>query len=375
MAGNSFGQAFRITTAGESHGLANVLIIDGVPSGIPLTENDFTYQLARRKPGQSKITTQRKEEDKAEILSGIFDGQTTGTSLAILIKNSDQRSSDYSDIADKYRPGHADYTFDAKYGFRDYRGGGRSSARETVVRVAAGVIARKVLHHLGHTIQIVGYHHLGHTIQIVGYVKQIGDIIADIPDTGKVTEAQVESNIVRCPDKHAAEQMITLIEQVRKERDSIGGMAEIVASGVPAGWGEPVFDKLRADLGKGLLSLPAVMGIEFGAGFDVVSARGSENNDLFIKENDKVVTKTNRHGGMLGGISSGMPIVVRCAVKPTSSIPQDQPTIDTTGAAATISTKGRHDPCLLPRFIPMAEAMIAIVLADHGLRQRVYQNK
>ena len=361
MAGNSFGQVFRITTAGESHGPANVVIIDGVPAGISLNQDDFTYQLSRRRPGQSKITTQRKESDTAEILSGVFDGQTTGTSLSILVRNSDQRSSDYSEISSKYRPGHADFTFDAKYGFRDYRGGGRSSARETVVRVAAGVVARKVLNHIGQS------------INIVGYVKQIGNIVATISDPGQVTEEQVESNIVRCPDEDSAEKMISLIEQVRKERDSIGGVAEFIASGVPAGWGEPVFDKLRADLGKAMLSLPAVMGIEFGAGFGVVITRGSENNDHFIKDGDKIITDSNRHGGMLGGISSGMPIILRCAIKPTSSIPQEQPTVDKDGKATSITTKGRHDHCLLPRFIPMADAMIAIVLADHGLRQLAYQ--
>ncbi len=362
MAGNSFGQIFRITTAGESHGPANMVIIDGVPAGLPLKDDDFTYQLSRRRPGQSKITTQRKEPDIAEILSGVFDGETTGTSLAILIHNSDKRSSDYKEISRKYRPGHADYTFDAKYGIRDYRGGGRSSARETVVRVAAGVVARKVLKYLGQK------------IEIVGYVKQIGSVVADIPDPSRVTEKQVEANIVRCPDKIAAVKMITLIEKVRKGRDSIGGIAEFVATGVPAGWGEPVFDKLRADLGKALLSLPAVMGIEFGAGFDVATARGSENNDHFIKDKNKIITASNRHGGILGGISSGMPIILRCALKPTSSIPQEQPTIDQDGNPTSISTKGRHDPCLLPRFIPIGEAMIAIVLADHGLRQRIYRN-
>jgi chorismate synthase len=359
MAGNSFGQVFRITTAGESHGPANIVIIDGVPSGISLNQDDFTYQLSRRRPGQSQITTQRKESDTAEILSGVFDGKTTGTALSILVQNSDQRSSDYNEISTTYRPGHADFTFDAKYGFRDYRGGGRSSARETVVRVAAGVVARKVLKHIGHS------------INIVGYVKQIGNIVADIPNPVEVTEEQVESNIVRCPDVSIAEKMIALIEKIRKERDSVGGVAEFVASGVPAGWGEPVFDKLRADLGKGLLSLPAVMGIEFGAGFGVATARGSENNDHFIKEKNEIITRTNRHGGMLGGISSGMPIILRCAIKPTSSIPQEQPTVDKNGNTTSITTKGRHDPCLLPRFIPMADAMIAIVLADHGLRQKI----
>jgi chorismate synthase len=356
MAGNTFGTLFRFTTAGESHGPANVVIIDGMPSGIKLSEKDIQPDLDRRKPGQSKITTQRKESDTAEILSGIFDGKTTGTPIAILIRNKDQRFSDYKDIKDKYRPGHADYTFDAKYGFRDYRGGGRSSARETVARVAAGAVAKKLL-----SLE---------KIKILGYVKQVGNISAIINHPEKITLKQVESNIIRCPDQNVAKEMIKLIEKVRKEKDSIGGIAEIVASGVPAGWGEPVFDKLRADLGKALLSLPAVLGVEFGAGFAVATSRGSENNDIFVKDKNEVKTKTNRHGGMLGGISSGMPIVMRCAIKPTSSLPQEQQTITKSGKATTIITKGRHDPCLLPRFIPMAEAMVAITLADFYLRQK-----
>ncbi len=356
MAGNSYGQLFRITTAGESHGPANVVILDGVPPGIPLTESDLQPDLDRRRPGQSKITTQRKEPDVPQILSGVFQGRTTGTSMAILIPNQDQRSHDYSDIQDKYRPGHADYTFDAKYGFRDYRGGGRSSARETTARVAAGAVAKKLL--------------AGEGIRIVGYVKQIGSLVAEIPDPAAVTLQQVEANIVRCPDAATATQMIQLIEQVRAEQDSIGGVAEIVATGVPAGWGEPVFDKLKADLGKAMLSLPAVLGVEYGHGFGVATARGSENNDLFVVEGDEITTTTNRHGGMLGGISSGLPIVMRCAVKPTSSLPREQPTVSTQGQPTTIATKGRHDPCLLPRFVPMAEAMMAITLADHFLRHR-----
>ena len=358
MAGNSFGKLFRITTAGESHGPGNVVIIDGMPSGIKLSEKDIQPDLDRRKPGQSKITTQRKESDSAEILSGVFDGKTTGTSIAILIQNKDHRSSDYKDIKDKYRPGHADYTFDAKYGFRDYRGGGRSSARETVVRVAAGAVAKKLL--------------LQQKVKVLGFVKQVGDVSASIKDPEKVTLKQIESNIVRCPDKNAAEKMIQLIEKVRKEKDSIGGIAEIVATGVPAGWGEPVFDKLRADLGKALFSLPAVLGVEFGSGFEVANSRGSENNDVFVKKGDSIKTTTNHHGGMLGGISSGMPIIIRCAVKPTSSIPQDLQTVTKSGKSTSIKTKGRHDPCLLPRFIPMAEAMVAITLADFYLRHKAY---
>lgn len=361
MAGNSFGQLFRITTAGESHGPGYVVIIDGVPPGMPLSEADLQPDLDRRRPGQSKVTTQRDEADVARILSGVFEGQTTGTPIAIQIENRDQRSRDYSDIKDKYRPGHADYTFDAKFGMRDYRGGGRSSARETAVRVAAGAVAKKMLHRLA-------------GVQIVGYVKQVGDLVADIPDPAAVTLEQVESNIVRCPDQTTAVKMIDIIEQMRSEQDSIGGVAEIVATSVPPGWGEPVFDKLKADLGKAMFSLPAVLGVEYGAGFGVATARGSENNDVFtaIDQNgdQRVVTTTNRHGGMLGGISSGMPIILRCAVKPTSSLPQDQQTVTRDGDQTTISTKGRHDPCLLPRFVPMAEAMMALTLADHCLRHR-----
>jgi len=367
MAGNSFGQAFRITTAGESHGPGNVVIIDGVPPGIGLTEDDLQVDLDRRRPGQSKLVSQRQEADVPEILSGVFEGRTTGTSLAILIRNRDQRSRDYNDIKDLYRPGHADYTFDAKYGFRDYRGGGRSSARETTVRVAAGVVAKKLL------ADAFGG-------QVVGYVVQVGDVRADVADPAGVTLEQVERfsdgepNPVRCPDQDIARRMIELIEDVRKDGDSIGGAAEIVASGVPAGLGEPVFDKIKADLAKALFSLPAVLGVEYGIGFGCVSMRGTENNDMFLaaqggsEDQSGITTATNRHGGMLGGITSGQPIVLRAAVKPTSSLPVEQPTITSAGEAATISTKGRHDPCLLPRFVPMAEAMVAIVLADHWLR-------
>ena len=357
MPGNTFGHLFRITTAGESHGPGNVVIIDGVPPGIELSVDDLRPDLERRRPGQSKVTTQRQEADEPEILSGVFEGRTTGTSLAILIRNQDQRSRDYADIKDKYRPGHADYTFDAKYGFRDYRGGGRSSARETNVRVAAGAVAKKVLR------QFYG-------VNVLAYVKQVGHLAADVPRPEAVTLEQVESNIVRCPDAKVAEQMVALIEQVRAERDSVGGIAEVVATGVPPGWGEPVFDKLKADLGKAMFTLPAVTGVEYGAGFGVATAPGSQNNDLFTTLDGRITTKSNRHGGMLGGISSGQPIVLRCAVKPTSSIPQEQETVTSKGEATTIATKGRHDPCLLPRFVPMAEAMMALVLVDHCLRQQ-----
>jgi chorismate synthase len=371
MAGNSFGQLFRITTAGESHGPGNVVIIDGVPPGIPLSVEELQVELDRRRPGQSKITTQRKESDTPEFLAGMFEGRTTGTSLAIFIPNRDQRSKDYSDIKNKYRPGHADYSFDAKYGRRDYRGGGRSSARETNVRVAAGVVARKILE-------------LECDASILGYVTQVGDVVADIPDPAAVTREMVETfpdgkpNIVRCPDFEAADRMIDLIETLRHEGDSIGGIAEIVAVGIPAGLGEPVFDKIKADLAKALFSLPAVLGVEYGVGFGCATMKGSEHNDLFEADISagkvaggnapKVKTSTNRHGGMLGGITTGMPIVLRAAVKPTSSLPRKQPTVNKEGKDTTILTRGRHDPCLLPRFIPMAEAMVALVLADHWLR-------
>jgi chorismate synthase len=367
MSGNSFGQAFRITTAGESHGPGNVVIIDGCPPGIALSEDDLRVDLGRRRPGQSHIVTQRQETDEPEILAGVFEGRTTGTSIAILVRNQDQKSKDYADIKDKYRPGHADYTYDQKYGFRDYRGGGRSSARETVSRVAAGVVAKKLI------AQAFGG-------KVVGYVTQVGHIIAEVTDPEAVTLAQVETlpdgspNIIRCPLPQQAAAMVTLVEEMRKAQDSVGGVSEIVASGVPAGLGEPVFDKLKADLAKALFSLPAVVGVEYGAGFKVAAMRGSQHNDLFTAEKTAagaaVRTLTNRHGGMLGGISSGMPIVVRAAIKPTSSLPLEQATVTQEGEATTIRTKGRHDPCLLPRFVPIGEAMVAIVLADHYLRQR-----
>jgi chorismate synthase len=357
MPGNSFGELFRVTTAGVSHGPGYLAIIDGCPPGLPLSVDDLLPDLRRRRPGQSKIVTQRQEPDLPEIWSGVFEGKTDGTSIGILFRNEDQRSQDYDDIKEKYRPGHADFTFDAKYGFRDYRGGGRSSARETVCRVAAGAIAKKLL--------------AGQGIRVLGYVKQVGTVAATVPDPTAVTLEQVEANPVRCPDPATAAEMIALIEAVRKDQDSIGGICELVATGVPAGLGEPVFDKLKADLAKGLLSLPAVMAFEYGAGFAVASARGSANNDPFTSRGDgKIGTESNRHGGMLGGISSGEPIVCRVAVKPTSSLPRSQRTVTRSGEASEIATRGRHDPCLLPRFVPMGEAMLALVLIDHWLRWR-----
>jgi len=361
MAGSTFGTLFRVTTAGESHGPGNVVIVDGCPPGLPLSVDDLTPELDRRRPGQSKIVTQRKEPDAPEILSGVFEGRTTGTPIAILVRNQDQRSRDYSKIKDLYRPGHADHSYDAKYGFRDYRGGGRASARETVSRVAAGAIAKKLLAH-----SFEG--------RVLGWVCQVGDIVATVDDVEAVTLAQVEATPVRCPDPEAAEAMIARIDAARRDQDSIGGVAQIVATNVPAGLGEPVFDKLKADLAKGLFSLPAVLGVEYGIGFGCATMTGSENNDLYEPGDPTrpsgLRTRSNRHGGMLGGISTGMPIVLRAAVKPTSSLSKEQPTVDRDGAPATIATKGRHDPCLLPRFVPMAEAMVAIVLADHWLRWR-----
>ncbi len=368
MAGNTFGELFRVTTAGVSHGPGYLLIIDGCPPGLPLGVDDLLPDLRRRRPGQSKIVTQRKEDDLPEIWSGVFEGKTDGTPIGILFRNGDQRSGDYGDIKDKYRPGHADFTFDAKFGHRDYRGGGRSSARETVCRVAAGAIAKKVL--------------AEHGIRILGYVTQVGRVIAAIADPTQITLEQVEATPVRCPDPVKALEMIALIEEVRKDLDSIGGICELVAVGVPPGLGEPVFDKLKADLGKALLSLPAVTAFEYGAGFAVATARGSQNNDAFISlpspaggerqgvRAGKIGTETNRHGGMLGGISSGAPIVCRVAIKPTSSLPRPQRTVTRAGAPTEIATKGRHDPCLLPRFVVMGEAMVALVLVDHWLRHR-----
>jgi chorismate synthase len=376
MPGSSFGQAFRVTTAGESHGAGNVVIVDGCPPGLALAPEDLQADLARRRPGQSALVTQRQERDEPEILSGVFEGRTTGAPIAVLVRNDDARSHDYDEIRDLFRPGHADYTLQAKFGVRDHRGGGRSSARETVTRVAAGAIARKLL------AQELG-------ARVVGFVHQVGAIVADIPEPADVTHDQVERfpdgspNPVRCPDPERAREMIALIDEVRRDLDSIGGAATIVATGVPAGLGEPVFDKLKADLAKGLMSIPAVLGVEIGAGFASARLRGSESNDAFSAEAEaeasgsapsdaqpRVRTRTNRHGGVLGGVSSGMPIVLRAAVKPTSSLAREQATVDVHGAPAVIRTRGRHDPCLLPRFVSVGEAMVAIVLADHWLRWR-----
>ena len=354
MAGNTFGTMFTVTTAGVSHGPGYVAIIDGCPSGLPLSVEDLLPDLARRKPGQSKLTTQRKEDDAPELWSGVFEGLTDGTPIGLTFKNADQRSGDYGDIAEKYRPGHADFTFQAKYGVRDYRGGGRTSARETVARVAAGAVAKKLLALRG--------------VRVLGWVSQVGDIRADVPDPTAVTLEEVEAGPTRCPVPETAARMAKLIDDVRLDRDSVGGVAEFVAVGLPVGVGEPVFDKLKAELAKAMLSLPAVVGFEYGAGFAMAAMRGSAANDVFVKKSHGVGTATNRHGGLLGGLSTGEPLTCRVALKPTSSISRSQQTVTKAGEPTEILVKGRHDPCLLPRFVPMGEAMMALVLVDQMMR-------
>jgi chorismate synthase len=355
--GNTFGHLFRITTFGESHGGGVGVVIDGCPPLLEISEAEIQVELDRRKPGQSKITTPRKEEDICEILSGVFEGKTTGTSIAILVRNKDARSQDYNEMAVKYRPSHADATYDAKYGIRTWQGGGRSSARETIGRVAAGAIAKKILK------QVAG-------VEIVAYVKRIKDLEAAI-DPSTVNLEQVESNIVRCPDAECAEKMIELIDRIRKEKDSLGGVVECVIRNVPKGLGEPVFDKLEADLAKAVMSLPATKGFEIGSGFAGTTMTGSEHNDEFyIDENGETRTLTNRSGGVQGGISNGENILMRIAFKPTATIGKEQKTVTREGEETLLAAKGRHDPCVLPRAVPMVEAMVALVLCDHLLRDR-----
>jgi chorismate synthase len=357
MAGNSFGQLFRIMTFGESHGGAVGVVLDGCPPGIEITQEEIQIQLDRRRPGQSKITTTRKEPDTVKILSGYFQGKTTGTPILLVAFNEEFESDDYLELKNVYRPSHADYTYEAKYGARDWRGSGRASARETLARVAAGAIAQKYLKEK-----------LG--IQIISYVNQVGDIRADA-DFNTVTEKEVESNIVRCPDQESAEKMIALIEKVKADGDSIGGVIQGVVKNVPAGLGEPVFDKLSADLGKAMLSINAVKGFEIGSGFKGVEMRGSEHNDVFYKdEKGNVRTKTNNAGGTLGGISSGETIHFRVAFKPVSTIRKEQDTLNTNKEAVKLEATGRHDPCVLPRAVPIVDAMSALVIMDHYLRNR-----
>jgi chorismate synthase len=355
MRGNSFGQLFKLHTFGESHGAAIGGIIDGVPAGLLLDMDAIQIDLDRRKPGQSKITTQRKESDRVQFLSGIFEGKTTGTPIGFIIPNEDQKSKDYSHLKDVYRPSHADYTYDQKFGDRDYRGGGRSSARETACRVVAGAIAKQVLKLEG--------------IQINGYVSQVEDIRLEIP-VEKLDFAESEKNIVRCPDLETANKMIARIEEVRKEGDTVGGIVSAYITGVPTGIGEPVFDKLHADIGKAMLSINAVKGFEIGSGFDAAMMRGSAHNDIFINENQEITTETNHSGGIQGGISNGSPIHFRVAFKPVATIMQSQNTINKAGESAEIKGKGRHDPCVVPRAVVIVEAMAALVIVDHLLRNR-----
>ena len=351
---NSYGHAFRITTFGESHGPALGVIIDGCPAGLEIDEQVIRRELDRRKPGQSRITTQRHEEEGFRILSGVFEGRSTGTPIAIVIENQDQRSKDYSHIKDSYRPSHADYTYDVKYGVRDHRGGGRSSARETAARVAAGAVAKMLIGRTGITVD--------------AYVSQVGDIKAPAYQT--LDLSKTEDNIVRCPHPETAEKMISLIDQVRLDRDTIGGVVTGVIRNVPAGIGEPVFDKLHAELGKAMLSINAVKGFEYGSGFDGIQLRGSQHNDEFYTEESRVRTRTNHSGGIQGGISNGEDIYFNVAFKPVATIMQDQESVDKDGNPVTVSGKGRHDPCVVPRAVPIVEAMAALVIADQLLRGR-----
>lgn len=354
MAGNIFGNLFKITTWGESHGKGIGVVIDGCPAGISINEKEIQKELNRRRPGQSEVTTPRKESDEVQILSGVFEGKTTGTPISLMVVNEDQKSKDYDKVKEVYRPSHADFVYDQKYGFRDYRGGGRASARETIGRVAAGVIARKIL---------------SKKVEIIAYVKQIHKIKAEV-NPEKVSLKNIEKNTVRCPDEKAAVKMIKWIEKMKKQGDSAGGIIECVVKNVPVGLGSPVFDKLDARLAQAMLSLPATKGFEMGSGFAAVLMKGSEHNDEMEVKRGKVTTKTNYAGGTLGGISNGMDIVFRVAFKPTATIFKKQKTVDQKGKSTTLQMHGRHDPCVLPRAVPIVEAMAALVLADEWLIQQ-----
>ncbi len=355
MLGNSFGHAFKITTFGESHGKALGVIIDGCPAGLTIDLEFIQKELTRRRPGQSKIVTQRKEKDEFEILSGVFEGQSTGTPISMIIWNEDARSKDYSHILDKFRPSHADFTYQNKYGIRDYRGGGRSSARETAARVAAGAIAKQLLAHKG--------------VQITAYVSQVGHLKMET-SYQDLDLTKVESTAIRCPDLDMAEKMIDHIAQIKKEGDTIGGVVEAVVQGCPVGLGEPVFHKLHADLAGAMLGINAAKGFEYGSGFNGVEMRGSEHNDVFFNEDGQIKTKTNYSGGIQGGISNGMDIYFRVAFKPVATIIPAQNSVDKSGKAVEITGRGRHDPCVVPRAVPIVEAMAALVLADHLLMNR-----
>ncbi len=353
--GNTFGHLFRVTTWGESHGVGVGAVVDGCPPRLGLTEADIQPDLDRRRPGQSRITTPRKELDTVQILSGTFEGLTLGTPIALWVRNEDQRPEAYQEMATRFRPSHADYTYQAKYGIRAWPGGGRTSARETIGRVAAGAVARKLLRERW-------------GVEILAAVTQVQDILAEIDPEGFTREA-VESNIVRCPDPVAAGRMIERIEERRNEGDSVGGIVTGVARGLPPGWGEPVFDRLEADLAKAMLSLPASKGFDVGSGFAGILLTGRQHNDAFRMVNGRVRTPTNRSGGIQGGISNGETVYFRVAFKPVATIMHDQETVDVNLQNTTLKARGRHDPCVLPRAVPMVEAMTALVLADHALRQ------
>jgi chorismate synthase len=354
---NTFGQLFRVTTFGESHGRGIGVVIDGCPPRIEISEAEIQRELDRRRPGQSKLTTQRKEEDRCELLSGVFEGRTLGTPIAILVRNKDARPEDYSEIARKFRPSHADYTYEVKYGIRNWQGGGRASARETIGRVAAGAIAKKTLSALYAD------------FELVACVTQIHEVTAKI-DRSTVRMNDVEKNVVRCPDVAAAKKMISLVEQIRNAGDSVGGVIECVARGIPPGLGEPVFDKLEADLAKAMLSIPAAKGFEIGSGFGATQMRGSQHNDAFETRAGRIRTTTNNSGGVQGGISNGEDIYFRVAFKPPATIALEQKTVTTSNEQTELAVHGRHDPCVLPRAVPIVEAMAALVLCDHALRQR-----
>jgi chorismate synthase len=354
--GNTFGKAFRITTWGESHGGGVGVVIDGCPPRLPITVEEIQLELDRRRPGQSDLTTPRQEEDRVQVLSGLFEGQTLGTPISLMVWNKDARPDSYAPFKDTFRPSHADYTYEAKYGIRNWMGGGRASARETIGRVAAGVLARKWLF-------------LNHGLEVVAWVERVHDLRATV-DADTVTREQVESNLVRCPDAAAAQQMAERIRWAKDQGDSVGGVVGVVARSVPAGLGEPVFDKLEAELAKALMSLPAVKGVEIGSGFEGTLLTGSQHNDPFEMRDGRVRTLKNHSGGVQGGISNGENIVLRVAFKPTSTIFKAQQTVDNHGQNVMLEAQGRHDPCVLPRAVPIVEAMVALVLMDHALRQR-----
>ncbi len=354
--GSSFGKIFKISTFGESHGPAIGVNIEGLPAGIHLDVDQIQFELSRRKPGQSRITTQRKEADEIEILSGVFEGVTTGTPMAMVIRNKDQKSKDYTHIANQFRPSHADYTFQEKYGVRDYRGGGRSSARETAARVAAGAVAKQFI------AQACGG-------EFYAYVSQVGSLKLE-KEYVDLDLDRIDDHAVRCPDAEMADKMFKLIDQVRKEQDTIGGIVTGVIKNIPVGLGEPVFDKLHASLGKAMLSINAVKGFEYGSGFEGIKMKGSAHNDAFYKEGDRVRTRTNKSGGIQGGISNGEDIYFNVAFKPVATIMQDQESVDKDGNTAIVSGKGRHDPCVVPRAVPIVEAMSALVIADFYLISR-----